>query len=124
MPHFKSTALATLLVAGTAFAAPAFAQGTSLVEIDDATQLAPWNMTVDAAEDLDVVGPSGAKIGEIEEILGTNATTPIAAVVDFEDDAGYGDRDVVVPLEAFTAGTGNVSLALDPAAAAALPTRD
>ncbi|MBE7185300.1 MAG: PRC-barrel domain-containing protein [Methylobacterium mesophilicum] len=96
-------------------ATPALAQ-TAWVKIDDNVAMQPWGATVDAVEDMDVMGANGTKIGEVEEIVGTAAGTPSAIVVDFSDDSPFGNRpDVVVPLDQFTFDNNRLTLAADAA---------
>lgn len=105
------------LLAALAMTAPALAQ-TSLVEIDDSVTVPMLNVTADAAEDMDVTGPSGSKIGEVDEVVGTDASTPAALVIDFEDGSTYGDRDVAIPLDQFTMSGTTLTLNATPEAVA------
>ena len=52
--------------AALALAAPASAQ-SGLVEIDDTVQVPMFGMSADAVENMDVLGPGGSKIGEVDE---------------------------------------------------------
>lgn len=75
---------------------------TALVEVDDKVQVAAFNATVDQVDDLDVYNAAGAKLGEVEEVVGTDNQTPTALIVDFEGKEGFADQDVVVPLDQFS----------------------
>lgn len=99
---FIKTALTAGTLAASLLAGAAFAQtATTWVEIEDNVQVSAFAQTADTVEDWDVYA-GGAKIGEVEEVIGTDANTPTALVVDFDDNAGYGDRDdVVIPLDQF-----------------------
>jgi hypothetical protein len=99
---FTKTALTAGTFAASLLAGSAFAQtAATWVEIEDNVQISAFGQSADTVEDWDVYA-GGAKIGEVEEIIGTDANTPTALVVDFDDDAGYGDRDdVVIPLDQF-----------------------
>ncbi len=89
------------LIASGLFAGTAIAQ-TAWVEIeDDNIQIAEFGASVDDVEDWDVYA-DGTEIGEVEEVVGTDASTPTALVVDFEGNGGYPDQDVVIPLDQFT----------------------
>lgn len=100
------------------FAAPAFAQAQAKwVELEDNTQLAAFNSTVDQIEDWDLYDAAGTKIGEVEAVLGTDPTTATALVVDFENAASYVDGDVIVPIDQFTWEANRLSLANEPSAA-------
>lgn len=114
---------AALLLAGLLSTTAAFAQ-TAYVEIDDAVMVPTLNVTADALDDMDVYDAAGQKIGDIEEVLGTNAQTPTAVGVDFEDSLVPGGDDRVVPLESLTMDGLRVVIALDAAAIAQLPVYD
>ena len=101
----------------------AFAQ-SALVEIDDDVQVAPFGVDADTVDDWDVYDASGTEIGEVEDVLGTDAKTPTALAVDFEGNGGYADRDVAVPLGEFTREGGRLILKATPDAVAAMPTWD
>ena len=75
---------------------------TSMVEVDDDVRLTSLNAIADDVDDRDVFDAAGVEIGEVEKVIGTDARTPTALIVDFDGKAGYADRDVVVPLESFT----------------------
>ncbi|MBL0936570.1 MAG: PRC-barrel domain-containing protein [Rhizobiaceae bacterium] len=106
--------LSSALLAGVASAQ------TTWVEIEDNVQVSAFSQTADTVEDWDVYA-AGAKIGEVEEVIGTDANTPTALVVDFEDNAGYGDRDdVVIPLDQFAWENNQLVLNADAAAIGAM----
>lgn len=93
--------LSVALIASGLLAGTAMAQ-TAWVEIDDDNvQVAEFDASVDQVEDWDVYS-AGAKVGEVEEVLGTDATTPTALVVDFDGSGGFEDRDVVIALDQFS----------------------
>jgi len=108
------------LAAGTLMAGAANAQGT-LVEIPDNVQVAPFSATADDVDDWDVYNSDGVEIGEVEEVVGSDANTPTALVVDFDGDGGYPDRDIVIPLDQFTQQDGRLILNADAATVGAMP---
>lgn len=95
MPHIIRAAAVLLLLTGAASAQSA------LVEVSDQAMVAPFNQTADTVDDWDVHAADGTKIGEVEEVLGTDASTATALAVDFEGNGGFADRDVIVPLDQF-----------------------
>lgn len=113
------TAVASLMVVSGA----AFAQAP-LVEIADRVMVEPFGADADTVDDWDVHAADGTEIGEVEEVLGTDAQTPTALAVDFEGNGGYADRDVVIPLDRFTLSEGRLVLDADPASVEAMPTWD
>lgn len=117
----RTTLLAGVCAGLLAFAGAASAQ-SQWVEIEDAVTVSELNQTADAVEDMDVYNGAGQKVGDVEEVLGQDASTATALVVDFDDDAGYGDRDdVVVPLERFSMNGPNLVLDADVATVASYP---
>lgn len=96
----------TVFAASAAFAfcaAPALAQ-SDWSEVPDAAKVEAFDMSADAAEDLDVVDASGKKIGEIEDVL-SKGSDPEALGVEFEGMSDYSpkkDVDVIIPLDRFT----------------------
>lgn len=115
----KNTIAAVLLIAG--IAGPASAQAT-LVEIADSVMVEPFAANADTVDDWDVHDAAGTKIGEVDEVLGTDANTPTALAIDFEGTGGYADRDVVIPLDQFTLTEGRLVLGSTAEAVGALPT--
>ena len=108
-------AIATLgLVAGAAHAQ------TKWVEIDDQVQVAALGATADQIDDLDVFDAAGTKLGDVEEVVGTDANTATALVVDFDGNGGYADKDVVVPLDQFSHENNRLVLKADAAAVTAM----
>jgi sporulation protein YlmC with PRC-barrel domain len=96
------------------------AQTAAWVEVDGKTMIAPFNADADRLEDMDVHDAAGKKIGEVEDVIGKDRAAAQALVVDFDDDAGYGDRDdVIVPLDQFSLDGVKVVLKADAAAVAA-----
>ena len=80
-----------------------------------------WDMGVMVYEPADATqlarGADGNKIGEVDEVLGAEAGTATAISIDFEDNAGFGDRDdVVAPIGQFTFADNKLTLNADAAA--------
>jgi sporulation protein YlmC with PRC-barrel domain len=93
---------------------------------DDRTDITHEGLTVDELEDMDVVR-NGEVIGEIEDVLGNEQGEIVALVVEYGGNVlGLGDREVVVPIEAFEfpPGRNEVELALTDEELAALPEWD
>ena len=99
MPYRKL--LLAIVAGGLVTGGSALAQG-ALVEVDDDVQVPALGAVADTVDDWDVFDASGTGIGEVEDVVGTDARTPTALAVDFDGKAGYPDRDVVVPLDRFT----------------------
>jgi hypothetical protein len=103
--------------------APASAQ-SGLVELRDDVTVAAFGVTVDRVDDLDVYA-EGRKVGDVEDVLGTDATTATALVIDFDDGAGYGDRDdVIVPIGRFRLDGNRLVTDVTPGEVAGFPNWD
>ena len=74
-----TAALSTML----AFSCSAMAQ-SHLVEIPDRVTVATLGTDVDTIDDWDVFAPDGTKLGDVEEVLGTDPRTPTALAIDFD----------------------------------------
>lgn len=112
----SATVIAASLAAGTAYAQQSF------VEIEDNVMVQPFNANADTVEDWDVYSPAGVEIADVEDVIGTDAQSPTALVVDFDDNAGFGDRDdVIVPLDQFSWQDNRLVLNADAAAVSAMP---
>ena len=107
----SATVIAASLAAGTAYAQQSF------VEIEDNVMVQPFNANADTVEDWDVYSPAGVEIADVEDVIGTDAQSPTALVVDLDDNAGFGDRDdVIVPLDQFSWQDNRLVLNADAAA--------
>lgn len=98
---------------------------TQLVDVDDNVIVEPFGIAAGLLDDIDVYTAAGVEVGDVEEIIGTNAQTATHFVVDFDDEAGYPDRDdVIVPLDAFTLEANRLVISITPEEVAALPVAD
>lgn len=115
----KTLAIATLAL----FATSAFAQTAAVVnwvEIDDDNSaISVLGMTVDQIEDLRVYDASGTQVGEVEQVLGTAASTATALAIDLDNDTQ--DDDVVIALDQVTVADGRINTTLTRAELEALP---
>lgn len=107
-------ALGSLMIGGAATAQ------TAWVEVRDNAHVAAFGAIADQVDDWDVYDASGTEIGEVEEVVGPDAATPTALVIDFEGKAGYADRDVVIPLDQFTRENNRLTLNASPEAVGAM----
>ncbi|MHB2264732.1 PRC-barrel domain-containing protein [Aliihoeflea sp. PC F10.4] len=108
--------LSLAIVASGLLAGTAFAQSTWVEIEDDNVQVTEFGANVDQVEDWDVYDAAGTDIGDVEEVIGTDPATPTALVIDFNDDAGYVDGDVIIPLDQFTYENNRLVLNADAAA--------
>ena len=66
---------------------------------DDDRIVAPWNLRVDDVEDMDVYGPDGKELGEVEEVLEDGTGQIRAVVLEFGGILGFGDKEVIVAMD-------------------------
>ncbi len=57
------------------------------------------NMSVDQVDGMEVIGPDGAQIGEIEDVLADDSGKVIGFAVETEGFLGLGSEDVIVRFE-------------------------
>ena len=88
----------------------------ALVEVDDKVEVPALGANADTVDDWDVYLADGTEIGEVDDVVGTDRTTPTALVVDFDNRSGYPGRDIVVPLEHFARTNDRLILNADAAA--------
>jgi len=88
---------------------------------DDDRMVDAWNLKVDQVEDMDVYGPDGKEIGEIEEVLEDSNGQIRAVVVEFGGFLGFGDTEVIVPLDQLQPGKEHFTTKLTQEQLSALP---
>ncbi|NDW05803.1 PRC-barrel domain-containing protein [Jiella pacifica] len=131
-----SAALATALLAGTAghafaqdanTAAPAAsgqsANGTAQVDaqaasgvlavIDrDEVPVPQLNLMVDQVDDMDVVGPNGEAVGEVDDVLGDANGNAKAISVEVGGFLGIGEKTIILMLDDVSLDMGRIKTAL------------
>lgn len=120
----KTLLAATVIGAGALFAGSAFAQTGTLVEVGDNVTVQPFNIAAGLLDDIDVYTAEGVEVGDVDKLVGPDRETATHFVVDFDDDGGFPDRDLLVPLEALTLDGNRLIISLSPEEVAALPVWD
>ena len=92
-------ALIALAAVPTLFAGAALAQTTYVELDDDAFIVQPFNLTVEKVEDMDLYGPGGDQIGEVEDVLADSSGQVVGFSVETENFLGIGGEDVIVGLD-------------------------
>jgi hypothetical protein len=78
---------------------PAIGSVPSLVEVEnEAMMVERFNLSVDQLEDMDIHGPGGERIGEIDDVLMTPEGEIAAVSVEVGGFLGIGDKEVVMEL--------------------------
>jgi len=86
-------------VALLAFAGTALAQGGWTEVDDDGMLVEPLGLTVDDLEDADLYGPTGERIGEVDDVLRGDDGSSMAVSLDVGGFLGIGEKNVIIPLE-------------------------
>jgi hypothetical protein len=63
---------------------------------DDQLVVQPFNRSVDQIDDMDVRGPGGEEIGEIDEVLLDATGRPVGVSVEVGGFLGIGEREVIM----------------------------
>lgn len=72
-----------------------------MVEVDDdSLSVAAFNTTVGELEDMVLYGADGERVGEIEDVLGSQDGTVTAVAVEVGGLLGVGEREVIIPIDA------------------------
>ncbi|WP_222182278.1 PRC-barrel domain-containing protein [Geminicoccus harenae] len=102
----------------------AHAQTATLVEADDAVRVEAFGLTVDEVEDLDLVGPNGESIGEIDDVLMTPEGQVTAVSAEVGGFLGINEKDVVIEIDQLTRGENGLVTNLTKEQLEALPDWD
>lgn len=98
--RFLTLLPAALLAAGLAGSALAQGAAGDLREgEDDDMVVQAFGRSVDEVEDMDVYGPGGEEIGEVEEVLVDASGQPAALAVEVGGFLGIGEKDAVMQLD-------------------------
>ncbi|MFC5359246.1 PRC-barrel domain-containing protein [Azospirillum himalayense] len=125
----SATAVALVMIA----AGPSLAQQSAAIanpanayrEVKDNNVMVPsLKRTVGQLDDMDVFGPDGTKIGEVEEVLMDASGQPVALVVDVEHGVGIGDKELIVGLDQLRDDGRTLTTALTNAQLGTLPIWD
>lgn len=121
------TATALSIALGTTGAA---AQQTAAVpgdykEAEDEKMVVqPLNLTVGDLDDMEIVGPDGKAVGEVESVLMNGAGQVSALAVELEDAPGIGEKTVIMGLELLQADGKRLATGLSPEQLGGLPEWD
>ncbi|NHT75508.1 PRC-barrel domain protein [Rhizobium sp. PP-F2F-G38] len=119
----RNTRIATMTLVLLAGAGASFAQApaTALVDVSGKTMVPGFNVTADDLESMNVYNAAGQKIGEIEDVVGSDKMTPTGVAIDFERSANLGREHRVVALDKVKQNGLRLVVDIDSAAAAQLP---
>ncbi|MEA3533205.1 hypothetical protein [Rhizobium sp. CC-YZS058] len=120
IPSFVTAAGLTALV----LAGPVAAQAPAMVKVADDTMVTGLNITADALEGMAIHDAAGKKIGEVEDVVGTDRTAATGVAIEFDRASGLGRETRVVALRDLKQDGLRLSVDLDAAAAEKLPVFD
>jgi hypothetical protein len=101
-------ALALIIAAG-----PLTAQ-SKLVEVTGDSNVPPFTLSADLVQNMEVYAADMTKLGDVEEVLGDNPSTPTAIAVAFEGGLMRGQEDTrVVELSQFSKDGDRLILEID-----------
>jgi sporulation protein YlmC with PRC-barrel domain len=69
---------------------------------DKSVIVQPLNVTIEDLEDMEIYGPNGEEVGEVEAVLVDASAQPVAIAADVGGFLGMGEKDVVIALDRLT----------------------
>jgi sporulation protein YlmC with PRC-barrel domain len=122
-PWISLTAAAFALSSGGFLHAQTSATGLHKAE-DKAVMVTPFNMSIDDLEEMEIYGPNGEEIGEVDEVLVDANAKPVAVAAEVGGFLGMGEKDVVIGLDQLTQDGGHLKVNLTKEQIGALPEYD
>jgi sporulation protein YlmC with PRC-barrel domain len=69
---------------------------------DKSVMVKPFNVTIDDLEEMEIYGPSGEEVGEVDSVLVDASAQPVAIAAEVGGFLGMGEKDVVIGLDDLT----------------------
>ena len=69
---------------------------------DKSVMVKPLNITIDDLEDMEIYGPNGEEVGEVDVVLVDASAQPVAIAAEVGGFLGMGEKDVVIALDRLT----------------------
>jgi sporulation protein YlmC with PRC-barrel domain len=66
---------------------------------DKSVMVAPLDVTIDDLEEMEIYGPNGEEVGEVEAVLVDASAQPVAIAAEVGGFLGMGEKDVVIGLD-------------------------
>jgi len=95
------TAAAFALGSGGFVHAQTSATGLHKAE-DKSVMVAPFNVSIDDFEEMELYGPNGEEIGEVDAVLVDAGAKPVAVAAEVGGFLGMGEKDVVIAINQLT----------------------
>jgi sporulation protein YlmC with PRC-barrel domain len=91
---------------------------------DKSVMVAPFNVSIDDFEEMEIYGPNGKEIGEVDAVLVDTAAKPVAVAAEVGGFLGMGEKDVIIGLDQLTQDGDHLKVNLTKEQIAALPEFD
>ena len=69
---------------------------------DKSVMVKPFNVTIDDLEEMEIHGPNGEEVGEVDSVLVDASAQPVAIAAEVGGFLGMGEKDVVIGLDDLT----------------------
>ena len=69
---------------------------------DKSVMVAPFNVSIDDFEEMELYGPNGEEIGEVDAVLVDAGAKPVAVAAEVGGFLGMGEKDVVIAINQLT----------------------
>ena len=71
------------------------------------------NVTIDQLEEMEIYGPNGEEIGDVDDVLVDASAQPVAVSADVGGFLGMGEKGVVIGLDQVTQDGDHLKVAID-----------
>ena len=86
--------------------------------------VAPFNVSIDDLEEMEIYGPAGEEVGEVNAVLVDAAAKPVAVAAEVGGFLGMGEKDVVIDLGQLTQDGDHLKINMTKEQIGALPEFD
>ena len=91
---------------------------------DKSVKVQSLNVTIDQLEDMEIYGPNGEEIGDVDDVLVDASAKPVAISADVGGFLGMGEKDVVIGIDQVTQDGDHLKVAMTKDQIEALPEFD
>ena len=91
---------------------------------DKSVVVKPFNVTIDDFEEMELYGPNGEEVGEVESVLVDASAQPVAIAAEVGGFLGMGEKDVVIGLDQLTQDGDHLKINMTKEQIGALPDFD
>ena len=91
---------------------------------DKSVMVMPLNVTIDDLEEMEIYGPNGEEVGEVDAVLVDASAQPVAIAAEVGGFLGMGEKDVVIGLDQLARDGDHVKVSMTKDQIGALPDFD